>query len=342
MASVILAEILDTTDREPGRFGGHEFHLGKNAARLGLSWKTLRRALYALARAGMIKGVAAKTQNSQLPLEIIVHPELKAAAGKTTLLAARALGRHFGKLWVQRTAYDFPVQGFKADSLGRWGRWLEGEGGGKESVDNAPTEPIVEQTDIAEDELLNRVKIQDAKLKSVQRKENKTAITAERRAAVDSWVSGAASIWTMYQERRGHGSEGPAWSAQRQQLAPAIARERRELEKMVGVYGGEALAWAWVFFCAGKPVMDEKNRPAFKPEYAHFQWTTPDKKPSHFAKHINLIIHDLQASGWLLDPNTKKVLQGHFGSAFEIKPWAQVFQRTGPVALQGSTDAETV
>jgi hypothetical protein len=338
LASVILAEILSTAGRTKGRYGGHEFHLLDNAARLGLGWRTLRLYLRAMARAGIIKGVSSRAPDRQLPLEIITNPELASAAGATTAIAARALGQHFGKIWLERGCWDYDVQGFSTDKVCRWGRYHETAldqrdeaeplPSGVEKTEQAPPDPAAApeaKAAASECDLLKQIKLQEQKLKSVERKREAQREKIEKQKQLDDFIAGCSAMWINYAHKYGFAeTAGPAWAAPKKDLPPTILRERKELEKIVACYGGEVTAWAWTVYCSGAAKRDENGKIVFDPQIAHKQWTTPDKKPSHFTKHFQLIMNEVERLGWRQDAGICERVKGYFGPGYDLVPWVEI------------------
>lgn len=344
--SVFLATVLQlallTDGREPGQYGGHAFPLADASRVLMVPSKTVKRYLQASAQAGILKCVTwfDESRKRRFPLEVIINPELAKSYGTTTLGTARELGKAFGGLWLERRNYLKPMQGFSLQDTVPWGRFVDGEGFERAS------RPIQEE-DRDEPEALPRIETgaEDpvaARIRAAAAGGKKTvdAVKAESkkksRELEAKFVEGASIVWMTIKQRNGFDCGAPAWAAT-VGLCAEQTRERRALISMFNTYGGRVAALAWNCFCGAKVRRDEKGRAAFLPEFAHGQWTTPDKKPSHFAKHINLVIQDVVGRGWHQDESlVEKLRTDAFGDSIDVQPRDPIFASLNPAG--GSPD----
>jgi hypothetical protein len=321
---------------------------------LGLPRKTVTRHLRALARAGIIKCVVARTIAKQLPLEVIINPKLLPIIGKrSTLTTARQLARSCAQLWLERgDLVNADVQGWDHETTTPFGRVAGPRIDSRR--DERPTEPIDHESDqngteAQQSPTQSVAEIVDTYLKENPERERKETKVerlkrerADYRKQVDTWIDGAAKAWTHFQNLRGVTiPEGPSWGGDKHALPKQVAGERRELEKLVAMYGGRRLAVAWIVFISGHMIPDKKDaeRPAFIPDRAPWQFTTPDKRPSHFSKHINLIIEHAQKLDW--ENNDEKFLPylvEKFGSALDVAPQAKMYSRR-PITTDNTAKA---
>lgn len=314
----ILETCLDTSGRSPGRFGGYSLPLGGTGAQLGLAPKTLKRYLRAAARAGIIKCISwyDVRRKERFPIEVIVAKPILEYCGKTTFGNARDVGKALGALWLSRLDHLGDVQGFGEDDLIPWGRFAA------ESIEIAASDEPEPKREPSPPSTGLMARIADAaagkKTVSAAKREERE----KRLKARDAWVVGAAVVWRELRARRGYGTEAPGWVGQKSALPPAQKKERNELERIFERYGGRKSAFAWALFCGGKPKRDDKGKLVFDPDLAHRQWTTSDKKPSHFAKHIDLILADLASSRWEDDSALGDRLMNVFGETFAAAPIA--------------------
>lgn len=320
-----LQTALVTNGREPGRFGGHAFSMAEAGDELLVGRRVMRRYLREAAQAGLIKCVSwyDVRAKQRFPLEVIVNPDLAEAYGKTTLADARALGKAFAGLYLARRDYLEAMQGFSLAGTVPWGRMAGGQGP-ETAASPAPEEHDLPAIEVQTPDVLV------ARIRAAAKGGTKTVSALKQeerekaRTARDQFVTGAAVVWRELQSRRGFGSEPPGWAGSKAALPPAQRRERTEIEKVFERYGGRRAAFAWALFCGGRPVLDDKGKLAFKPELAHQQWTTPDKKPSHFAKHIDLVLAHLGKVDWEKDSGLTGKLLTIFGETFDAAPRAVV------------------
>lgn len=312
VTSAILQEITGG-DWAAGNFGGHYIAAGLLADNLAVSTKTIRRHLRAIARAGMILGVSAydADKGRRLPLEIIINPVVRDALNANLGVKPVAqIADVLAGLWLERRAYDGEVQGFDETIL-PWGKAHLGTGSSVQGAMPAPSSKLAGRIKTAMDEAK-----EGRRLDNKARRREEAAV---QRAKRDAFVTGAAIVWRELRARAGFGNEPPGWSGDRNALPDPQRKERAILEKVFERYGGRKAAYAWALFCGGKPAKDEKGRLAFVPELAHRQWTTPDKKPSHFAKHIDLVLAEMSQSKWDQDADLGHRLGAVFGETFEME-----------------------
>lgn len=314
-----------------GMSGGRHCSPDLVARNLGLSRKTVIRHLKAAARAGIIKGLSyyRLATPKRLPLEILINPGFGEALAELRPMAkAKTLVYIFADMWAERVDHDSDVQGFQ--TLCQWGRYDE-DGvvciGPKADL-NAVDAGTLEQRD-----WMARIiaaskgeRVTDAK--AVKQQENRQ--WAEKG---HSFVKGAAAVWQVLRGRKGLGFDAPPWANDFSKLSGPNKRAYRDLTKIFEQYGGRKTAHAWALFCGGDPKKDENGKLEFLPEYAHRQWTTPDKRPEHFAKHLTLILQELSAIGWMENrPDLDEKLRGYFKESFESPPRYAAWTTVAPEA----------
>lgn len=325
--AVVLADTFSVLDgATPGRYGGVDLALGDLCLSLGIARKTAKRYLAEAARAGLLKGVLSYDGEAKRrrPLEIIVNPILRDAYGKTRLPDAGTLGKLFGELWLTRRDCPGDVQGFDDTETIPWGRFRSLDG---RNIETAPSVvagsfpeglaplpsgtpgPIAQQLAAA---ATGGKKVAEA----VKREQNK-----EQRIREGFFVQGCAELWQIMQARAGMGQEPPAWSAQKiSDMPDEQRRQRATLVKVFRLYGGQKAAVAWQKFCGAQPERDQKGRLVFNPARAFAQYSSPDKKPSDFGKHINLILSEAHGRQWFTDQDNLQKLRELYGESFDAGP----------------------
>lgn len=310
---VLLQDLLYTTGRIVGDNGGHYWLIREGADRMNLPRKTLTRYLKALARAGIIKCVVAyeRGHKRRLPTEILLQEDIARDSGKTRIVDATRLGGVFADIWLSRYEIIGDVQGF--DGTCKFGFLEEGRRT-PETVQFADRKTEVEKTDL-------KAKIAEAVAPARKTIAGKSADDkVATRVAVESFIHGAATVWVEMQRRSGRNVEAPAWAGPRHAIPAAQRAERSELEKIFLSYGGRKASLAWTAFCGWDPELDDDNKRVFNPDIGWRQWTTPDKPPRAFAKHINAIFADGAKHGvWTRESflvNIRKV----FADVWEFAP----------------------
>ena len=114
----------------------------------------------------------------------------------------------------------------------------------------------------------------------------------QRRKNETKFIEGAADVWSQVQSRLGRGSGKPNWCGETKDMPQSVRRERESLTKTYGQYGGYVTGLAWYVFCCEQAELNEKGAPVFNLKAPHRQFTTLDKKPSQFAKHLNSVLKD--------------------------------------------------
>lgn len=317
--ATLLQEML-AEKQEAGAFGGVFWSLRDNCAAMGLKRWVVTRMLKHLARAGVIKCVIStnKTDGRRRPLEVVINPEIAKAYGRTDVNTAKRFGRACGETWLQRFDYPNNVQGF-GDEVIAWGLFRATRVSSEKSSEPAIEEAIPAEENKPEESSLVR-RLREAGQGGIETaKARKQREAMEFASLCDDFVGGCASVWSYYQEKMGLGGLPPAWSGPRAKLPAAIKRERAELEKIFGLYGGEVASIHWMFYVACTPIA-KGNKLEFLPNQAYRQWVGSDKKPSSFSKHFNLIANDVKFAGWLDKAGVRAKMADRFGKAFDMPP----------------------
>lgn len=319
-----------------GNFGGHYVAPSLVADNLGLSTKTVRRVLKPLARAGILLGVRAydRIRGRYLPIELIVNPGFREAidaglAGKPLTQTADI----FAEIWLERRDAEEDVQGFSKDERLKWGCFSKGERFA-EYIDRpqsreAPMPKLVGKI---------RDALDQAKAgKRLDQKAQKEKAREERRATLDRIVAASAVVWKAFRAREGFGTdEAPAWAAPMRDLPEVLRKERASLEKIFEVHGGLKSALAWNLFCSGRNP-NPTAKPVFDPSKAHINWVTPDKRPSAFAKHFDLVMSEVIRLGWLKNEPTIAALTRVYGATISLPPKTNFMTSTLTAEEEGAT-----
>lgn len=321
----LLQDILYAYVKDPaGNYGGRYWSILEAGSRLLLSKKTIVRHLKAAARAGILKAVSAydRETNQRLRIEIVVSPELLEAYGKKDLATARGMGDAYGEVWLSRYDWAEDVQGF--NSVTRWGRFDEGfvPKGDMRTSENgtiAPVKPLPQPGTINP---LRAKILAAAEGGNITRKALDEAEKKRRKAVVEKFIEGAAVIWLRNQNLQGRNPEPPAWAGPRNLIPLGQRQERVELEKVFATYGGKKAALAWCVFTTGKPKGEDEK--TFDPSLGYAHWTTPDKRPGQFVKHLNACLEYANYPYWSGDEKLLGRLADIFGEAFR-EPAAQGF-----------------
>ncbi len=321
--SLVLLEAIDS-HWTLGHFGGRQAAAAKIGENIGeLPAKTVRRYLKAFAQAGIIMGinVYSREKSRYVPLEIIVNPEFQKLM--TTFDTGKIRKQFAGvlaELFCSRRLIEGDWQGFGDDPV-KWGNLRPGQKGCLIAEALPPNLVITPPKPTG---LVKACLEEAAAGKRVSDKAAKEAERKRRRDLKELFIVGAARVWSKHRETGGFGSETPPWAGPTAILPHAVRRERVELERVFDLYGGQRTAIAWSAFCSGRQVLDEKGKVLFNAALAHRQWTTPDKKPSHFAKHLALIFdevrdlkYDTRSPGMLIR------LREAFGASYDAPPIAQ-------------------
>lgn len=319
----ILQAIICVDGREKGRFGGHGLHIGRTSAELLMGYRPLRRHLKALAQAGIIMGV--NWYDSRLkrrfPLEIILSPDFKEACGATKLGDARAYGKASAYVWLARRETGDDIQGFDDDNVVPWGRFRRADGPDR-AVEVEASEfnpPKQAPREFEPSKVMEQVR---AAAKGTHTSNAlKDQLRKAKKDEDDRITAGAAKVWVVLQQRAGNNSGAPAWSVVGVPLSVEQAKERRALISIFRTYGGRTAAMAWNAFCGGKPEVDKNGKIAFMPQRAHHQWSTPDKRPTQFAKYINLVIDEVDRLGWADRKDyIGRLRSDYFGDVMDLLP----------------------
>lgn len=327
--TLILQEITANGWSE-GPNGGRHCSPDLVSRNLGISRKTVIRHIKAAARCGILKGLTFYRLGAarRLPLEILINPGFGEAMSELRPMSrTKTLVYVFADMWAERVDYDEDVQGFQ--TICQWGKFEE-DGvvvlGPK--ADPKDHEAHLEQRDWMARilEASKGVKVTDTKAAKAQ--ENKQ--WADRGQA---FVRGAANVWQVLQGRAGRGFDPPPWAGEFNKLSGPNKRAYRDLTKIFEQYGGRKTAFAWAVFCGGTAKRDENGKLDFLPEMAHKQWTTPDKRPEHFAKHLTLVLNELASLGWMeTRQDMDEKLRGYFNDAFESPPRYAAWTTVAPEA----------
>lgn len=109
------------------------------------------------------------------------------------------------------------------------------------------------------------------------------------------------------------------WADDPRTLTEVNRREYRELAAAFARYGTMRVGMAWRYFCGGAPIKDVKDRVQFIPDIPHIQWTSLDKKPTHFSKHLNALFTDPVFRDWMHDETRLNKVRGDYGQ--ELCAW---------------------
>lgn len=316
--TLVLQEVTATGWSE-GPSGGSHCSPDLVSRNLGISRKTVVRHLKAAARAGIIKGLSYYRLGTplRLPLEILINPGFHAAMAELRpMTKTKTLSYVFADMWVERVDHDEDVQGFQ--TLCQWGKFEE-DGvvclGPKLELNNGTVNELESR------DWMKRIIEASQGLKATGEKTAKLNENRQWSERSHAFVKGAASVWQVLRGRRGLGFDPPPWANDINKLSAPNKRAYRDLSKIFEQYGGRKTAFAWALFCGGDAKKDQNGKLEFLPEIAHRQWTTPDKRPEHFAKHLTLVLQELAQLGWMeTRPDLEEKLRGFFEESFDSPP----------------------
>lgn len=272
------------------------------------------------ARCGILKGLTARRARGRkcLPLEIQLNPAVKAAydalepGGKW-----KGIIHVLAEMFVERRAYPGDVQGF--ETICQWGEQDEQDAvvTGIEPQDVRPEEASCELLAARNwrDEIRKASEgTRDADKRRAQKEKREWQSLGRR------FVDACAKVWSTFQARQGFGNLPPIWQGDYAKLSAPAKQNYRGLVQVFETYGGRTAALAWALFCGSKTEYDDNGKIKFLPQSAHKQWTTPDKKPEHFVKHIQLIIRELTARRWFDEADYTERLRPYFEDLLDVAP----------------------
>jgi hypothetical protein len=147
---------------------------------------------------------------------------------------------------------------------------------------------------------------------------------AKLAAKANRFIEVCAELWQRGQIA--YGRMNPAervapnwWAANPKQLTDVLRREYKELESTWLRYGTMRVGMAWRYFNGQAPLKDAKDRVQFIPDIPHIQWSSLDKKPTHFAKHLNALFCDPVFRSWMEDDARLAKVRADYGD--ELCAW---------------------
>ena len=322
LGMVLLSYLLSTERVFPGasRVGGKLFGTVFIAKDLNLGRWVVTARLKVLAMFGIITvhiGKSDAVSNHKLPCEIVINPVVE------RLLTAKGCNAVEMQQVVNRLVR---IGGVRAESL-------EALQGFKSHVPYGEDEPQRLLTDGATDDgvcaeerdLFGEASAETERAHRLETdKERAKREKAEMAARANKFIEVSAEIWQRGQIA--YGRMNPAervapnwWAADPRQLVEVLRKEYKCLESMWMLYGTIRVGMAWRYFNGQAPLKDAKDRVQFIPDIPHIQWSSLDKKPTHFAKHLNALFCDPVFRNWLEDEARLAKVRGDYGE--ELCAW---------------------
>lgn len=153
---------------------------------------------------------------------------------------------------------------------------------------------------------------------AAERKKQAVEERLEKQRVNRSLVSVAATVWVKGQIAAGRMNPAapfrPSWDGNFRELIDSDRAEFKALLSVFEMIGTRTAGIAWRYFCGGNAIEGKDNFKVSR-EIPHFQYTTVDKKPTQFAKHINAILIDSEFKKALHDEATITKVVNEYGPA---------------------------
>lgn len=268
-------------------------------------WRVRARVI-ALARYGVLRVITNWRDDGskkRMPWRLEINPmvvKILTGGREVRSTERRTVTSYLAGLGINRLYVEEDLQGFEHDCL------------------FGSAEPL--EADEVEEDAATR--IADLMRDSDERAAAKVEDREYWRRNEDEFLAGAAALWINGQIATTGNRSQPIWYGKASELPKQAREQRNEILKTYRLWGGRITGIALAVFNGLMPELDKKGNVAFKIDKPHQQWSTLDKKPSHFTKHFDSLKNDPIFKRFTTTEYEMTVqgLRPYFKTSFDVQP----------------------